>query len=235
MKVQEIDIKDLKFDKRNANKGKGEQGQNKIRQSIKTNGLGRSIVISNDNVIAAGNHITEGAISEGIKDAIIVESDGTKLVIVKRTDIESGTKEFYNLAISDNTTAKENIDFDFDVLDSLMEDFDIDVDLMPDVKFEMPSDLEEYRKEVDNTKYQSQEKPNENGEPIRQYDKDNFDQSAESYLNSTIRQIVLYYDNKTHLETLNRLEVIMRDFDIEDDNSETVLKLIDFYEANKSK
>lgn len=60
-----------------------------------------------------------------------------------------------------------------------------------------------------------------------------FSQSAESYLNNNLRQIVLIYENEIHKKTLEDLAEIGKDFDITDDNSNIVLKLIEFYKENK--
>ena len=93
-------ISDLKFDSRNANKH-SEEGMQKLGKSIKKIGLGRSILISDDNEIIAGNGVTESAINAGIENVRIIETDGTEIIAVKRTDIKSGTKEFYEMALSD--------------------------------------------------------------------------------------------------------------------------------------
>lgn len=57
--------------------------------------------------------------------------------------------------------------------------------------------------------------------------------SAESYLNNTIRQIVLHYDTETHADVLKRLQVAAQAHDIEDDNSSTVLALLEHWERHK--
>ena len=64
-------------------------------------------------------------------------------------------------------------------------------------------------------------------------DNDNFTHSAETYMNSAIRQIVLYYDVETHKKVFDKLLLIGKNFGIDEDNSETVLKLIEFYEAHR--
>jgi hypothetical protein len=57
--------------------------------------------------------------------------------------------------------------------------------------------------------------------------------SAESYLNNTIRQIVLHYDMETHADVLKRLQTVAQAHDIEDDNSATVLALLEYWERNQ--
>ena len=66
-------------------------------------------------------------------------------------------------------------------------------------------------------------------------DTSNFTKSAETYLNNSIRQIVLLYTNETHQKVLSDFEEIGKDFNIEDDNSAVVLKLIELYKNDKTK
>jgi ParB-like nuclease domain len=71
-------------------------------------------------------------------------------------------------------------------------------------------------------------------EPERDIDLPNMNASAESYLNNTIRQIVLHYDRETHADVLERLSVVGEAFDIEDDNSSVVLALLEFWERQRT-
>ena len=64
-----------------------------------------------------------------------------------------------------------------------------------------------------------------------EYDKSNFSQSADSYLNSALRQIVLVYDIETHKNTLENIASIGLKYGIEDNNSAVILKLIEFYKS----
>lgn len=64
-------------------------------------------------------------------------------------------------------------------------------------------------------------------------DDTDLDESAQSYLNAAIRQIVLYYDNETHSKVLDDLKVIGEEYGIEEDNSAVVLKLIEVFNDNK--
>jgi hypothetical protein len=133
MEVKEIQLKDLKQDKRNANKGK-KAGNDKLSASVEKLGLGRGIVVDKDNFIIAGNHVQAEALKQGYTKAVIVETTGDTLVITKRTDVEIDSQIGRSLAIADNVTALESIDFDFDVLDELKLEFpDIDDDFMPNL------------------------------------------------------------------------------------------------------
>ena len=59
-----------------------------------------------------------------------------------------------------------------------------------------------------------------------------FNDSAEKYINSTVRQILLTFDNDTHTKTMARLLSVQKENNIDSDNSAAVLALLDFYESN---
>lgn len=67
-------------------------------------GAARSIVIDEDNVILAGNGVTEAAAEAGITKLHVVDVDGSTLVAVRRTGLTSEQKRA--LAIYDNRTAE---------------------------------------------------------------------------------------------------------------------------------
>lgn len=128
-------ISELIKDHRNANKH-SEKGMQMLRDGIIKNGLGRSILLSADDEIIAGNGVTEAAEKIGIKNVKIIETDGTEIIAVKRTDIKSGTKEFYEMALSDNIIAKENIVMDADVVDAICEEYEITEYVEPKIEHE---------------------------------------------------------------------------------------------------
>ena len=97
MKTEVKKISDLIPDDKNANKGT-EYGKHLMDKSFRQFGAGRSILLDKNNKIIAGNKSTEQCAEIGIEDVIIVESDGTKLIAVKRTDIDIDTKQGRELA-----------------------------------------------------------------------------------------------------------------------------------------
>jgi hypothetical protein len=115
-------IKDLTLDPKNANKH-SEYGTRLLEQSIRENGFGRSVVISSDGVVIAGNGTVEGAAAVGMENVRIIESTGNEIIAVKRTDIKSGTPEFYKLALADNVVAKKNIVLDIEVIEAIVIDY----------------------------------------------------------------------------------------------------------------
>lgn len=72
---------EIKFDKRNY-RIHDDQNKRLIKKSLDEYGAGRSIVIDNENEIIGGNGVFE---AWGNKPVKIVETDGSELVVVKRT------------------------------------------------------------------------------------------------------------------------------------------------------
>ena len=120
----------IKFDKRNYRKH-NDRNKELINKSLKECGAGRSIVIDNDNEIIAGNGIYEQAQKLGLKTKVI-ETDGSELVVVKRTDLATNDDKRKQLAIMDNSTSEssewdfEKLEADFDTEE--LEDWGLDVD-----------------------------------------------------------------------------------------------------------
>lgn len=114
---------DIKFDKRNYRKH-GDRNKKLIEKSLKECGAGRSIVVDADGEIIAGNGIYEAAQKAKIP-VREVETDGTELVVVRRTDLHTEDDKRKQLAIMDNSTS-DSSEFD---LELLQEDFEI-----PDLK-----------------------------------------------------------------------------------------------------
>jgi hypothetical protein len=113
-------ISDTKPDKRNARRHTP-RNLAQIETSIQRDGFGRSILLANDGTIIAGNATTDAAGSAGLEDMLIVDSDGSKIIAVRRTDVEPGSERFINLALSDNRAA-ELADWDSEMLRQLADD-----------------------------------------------------------------------------------------------------------------
>jgi len=110
-------IKELIQDDKNFNKGT-EFGNSLIEKSFRKFGAGRSILIDKNNRIIAGNKSVENAMSIGIEDVQIIESDGTKIIAVKRTDIDLDSPQGREMALADNASAKANIVFDAELIEA---------------------------------------------------------------------------------------------------------------------
>lgn len=124
----------ITFDKKNYRKH-SEQNKKRIRKSLTECGAGRSVLVDKDGCLIAGNGVFEQAEKMGIKTRV-VETDGTELVVVKRTDIGTDDPKRKTLALADNATSDgvewdlPNIVADFDV--SVAEDWGISVDMTVD-------------------------------------------------------------------------------------------------------
>lgn len=111
----------INFDKRNYRKH-NDKNKELINKSLKECGAGRSIVIDNEDNIIAGNGIYEQAQKLGIKTKVI-ETDGSELVVVKRTDLQTDDDKRKQLAVMDNSTS-DSSEFDFELLN---EDFETEL------------------------------------------------------------------------------------------------------------
>ena len=74
-----------------------------INKSLKEYGAGRSVLLDKEGVIIAGNGTYEQAKELGIPVKVI-ETDGSELIAVKRTDLATEDVKRKGLAIMDNST-----------------------------------------------------------------------------------------------------------------------------------
>lgn len=105
-------IEDLKFDQRNYRRH-NDRNKELIKKSIEEVGFGRSIVIDSENEIVCGN----GVVSQADKETPVkvVETDGSELVVIKRTDLKTSDSKRKQLAVMDNS-ASDTSDFDIELL-----------------------------------------------------------------------------------------------------------------------
>ncbi len=115
--VTETTIDELTPDLRNANKGT-QRGRRALDNSLRQYGAGRSILVDKHGRIIAGNKTVERAADLGLENVVIVETDGTQLVAVKRTDLdlENGDDRARLLAYADNRSGQLDLDFDIEVM-----------------------------------------------------------------------------------------------------------------------
>ena len=105
-------FEDLIQDKRNYRKH-NKKNLDLIKKSVKEVGLARSIVIDNENNIICGNGLTSTL--DKNTPIQIIETDGTELVVVKRTDLKFDDDKRKQLAIMDNST-NDTSEFDIELL-----------------------------------------------------------------------------------------------------------------------
>lgn len=111
-KQGEATVADLRQDERNYRKH-SEENKKRIKKSIDECGLGRLVVVDADGVLVAGNGV-QSVLPEDTPIRI-VETDGTELVVVKRTDLHEGDERRKKLALADNATS-DNVEWDFDAM-----------------------------------------------------------------------------------------------------------------------
>jgi hypothetical protein len=106
-----------------------EDGMALLKKSVSEVGVIESITVASDGKIISGNARNE-TFSEVLGDVepIVVEADGTRPVVIRRTDIDSETDKFYKAAILANTTAQKNIDIDVKLVKKVaVKEFSMDV------------------------------------------------------------------------------------------------------------
>ena len=128
-------MNEIKFDKRNYRKH-DKKNKSLIKKSLEKFGAGRSIVVDAEGEIIGGNGVYEQAQKLGLKTKI-VETDGSELVVVKRTDLKTDDEKRKALAVMDNSTS-DTSEFDLELLTT-----DFTVDELEDFGIELPEEEEE--------------------------------------------------------------------------------------------
>lgn len=105
-------IADLTPDQNNANKGT-KRGVDLLEQSLQSYGAGRSVLVDKNGVIIAGNKTIEGAVGIGLDDVEVVRTDGKRVVVVQRTDLDLGEGgAARQLAYADNRASEVGLAWD---------------------------------------------------------------------------------------------------------------------------
>ena len=138
-----IDIEDLTPDAHNFNQGTDE-GRQLMQRSLTELGAGRSILVDRNGNVIAGNKTQEAAIKAGIRKVRVIETDGTELVAVKRTDIDIDSAKGRELALVDNLATQVNLAWDEAELESVAEE--IEAFDPAEWGIEMPGEEEEKEK-----------------------------------------------------------------------------------------
>lgn len=150
-------ISDLTPDDLNANKGT-ERGSYVLEESVRNYGLGRSILVDRNGRIIAGNktHATAGAI--GIEDIETIHTTGDKLVVVVRDDLDlDSDPKARELGLVDNRASELGLEWDWENIAILQEDYDIDLEKIWR-EDELPESL---RKAIFDDESESESKPKE--------------------------------------------------------------------------
>lgn len=110
---------------RNANKHT-QRGMGLLEQSIQADGWTGAITVAADGETFDGSARLEVAAATGFENAIVVESDGTRPIIHRRTDIPTADDErAKRLGVAANRVASLNLDWDAGVLAELAAETDL--------------------------------------------------------------------------------------------------------------
>lgn len=120
----------IKYDHRNFRKH-SDKNKAMIRKSLEELGAGRSVVVDADDELIAGNGVYEQAEALGL-GVKVVETDGSELVVVKRTDLHTEDEKRKRLAFADNATS-DRVEWDFDALK-----MEIDADTLAGFNVKIP-------------------------------------------------------------------------------------------------
>lgn len=119
-------IADLTPDDKNANRGT-ERGRAMLEDSIRSFGFLEAGTLDRNGRIIGGNKRTEVAAEVGLdEDIVVVDTDGTKPVYIRRNDLDLDTHEGRAAAIALNRTAQVSIDFE-PVTVKLLEESGVDL------------------------------------------------------------------------------------------------------------
>lgn len=130
---QKMSNEKIKFDALNY-RTHDEKNLKLIKKSLKELGAGRSIVIDSEGEIIAGNATYKQAQELGLP-VQVVETDGKRLIVVKRTDLKTQDKKRKRLALMDNSTS-DKVQWDFDHIAA-----DFDLSELPDFGIEALPDM----------------------------------------------------------------------------------------------
>ena len=97
-------VSDLTPDPLNANEG-SLRGEQLLERSLTTYGAARGVAVDKHGLVMAGNKTVQQAVESGLKIRV-VPSDGTKLIVVKRVDMDLATPAGRELAYLDNRTSE---------------------------------------------------------------------------------------------------------------------------------
>lgn len=143
-------VSEIKLDPRNY-RIHGEENKRLIRKSLTECGAGRSILVDKNDIVIAGNGVYEQAQELGLKVRVI-ESDGTELIAIKRTDLSTKDEKRKLLALVDNR-ASDSSQFNFA---AIVEDFCLEElnDWNMDLPFdEIPTDIEGFFEGTDKVEH----------------------------------------------------------------------------------
>lgn len=108
VKVEIVPLTQLQLDNKNANLGTV-RGRAMLDDSLSEDGAGRSVLTDMNGVAIAGNKTIETAVDRGFEEAIVVHTDGTRIVVVQRDDVEINSPQGRRMAVRDNRVSEVDL------------------------------------------------------------------------------------------------------------------------------
>lgn len=128
--IERSSAKKLKLDPNNPNRS-NERGAGVLDESLTRLKTGRSIVVDRKGVVIAGNQTLKAYQRLGKDDIDIVQSNGERLIVVQRTDLDLATDPLAReLSLADNRTQELSYEVDPAVLAELTKDSTLDLSWM---------------------------------------------------------------------------------------------------------
>lgn len=118
-------LADLTPDPRNANRGT-ERGLYMLETSLERYGAGRSILVDKHGKVIAGNKTLQAAASLGIDRIEVIKSDGKRLIVVQREDLDLESDPAAKaLAVADNRASEVGLAWEPVLLAELADETDL--------------------------------------------------------------------------------------------------------------
>ena len=133
-------LTDIRPQAENAN-GHTPEGMKALETSIQSDGWIGAITVAADGETFDGSARVETGVAAGFDEAIVVESDGTRLVIVRRVDIPTAKDpRARRLGLMANRVAELNLAWDASVVDAILRETDTDVPALVAILSELAED-----------------------------------------------------------------------------------------------
>lgn len=112
-------LEEFRPDPKNANRGT-DRGRDLLEASVRKYRAGRPIFVDRNGTVIGGNKTLAAAMAAGLKEAIVVPGDGSRLVIFQRDDLELGRDvAAAEIGIADNRIAELSLEWDESVIEEL--------------------------------------------------------------------------------------------------------------------
>lgn len=193
-----------------------ERGAEMLDHSLSQLGAGRSLLIDKDDRLMAGNLTKERALAAGYKDVIVIETDGTTLVAVKRKDISLDDAKGRALALADNRVGEVSTNLDLAAIKTEFERLEIPLEQFYS-EYELLS--------VEELSFVNESEDNESHKPGDKTDAD----YAKGYLDGSMKKFEFYVVASEYQQFAERLQTIKNDLGVEK-NSDVFITLVANYQ-----